>query len=55
MNYIAAAFVFLGTLFDVGVWTYSKNVKIFDDETKETEMTAMEKKEKIIHEKTMTS
>lgn len=32
MNYTAAAFVFLGTAFDAGVWYYAKGLKIFDDE-----------------------
>ncbi|XP_008217820.1 solute carrier organic anion transporter family member 74D [Nasonia vitripennis] len=32
MNFTAATFVTMGTLFDVGVWYYVKDVKIFDEE-----------------------
>ncbi|XP_058794443.1 solute carrier organic anion transporter family member 74D isoform X2 [Phymastichus coffea] len=32
LNFTAASFVTLGTLFDVGVWYYVKDVKIFDEE-----------------------
>ncbi|XP_011500420.1 PREDICTED: solute carrier organic anion transporter family member 5A1 [Ceratosolen solmsi marchali] len=32
MNFTAASFVTVGTLFDVGVWYYVKDVKIFDEE-----------------------
>lgn len=31
----AAAFVFIGTIWDVGTWYYSKDVKIFDDDEDE--------------------
>ena len=36
----AAAFVLIGTIWDIGTWYYSKDVKIFDDEEekKETEL-----------------
>lgn len=33
MNFTAAVFVAIGTLFDFGVWYYVKDLKIFDDET----------------------
>lgn len=32
MNFVAAVFVILGTLSDIGTWYYAKNVKIFDEE-----------------------
>lgn len=46
MNYIAAAFVTVGVLFDAGVWRYVKDLKIFDDETKEIEIAVVDKKPK---------
>lgn len=51
MNFIAASFVTIGTMFDVGVWYYVKDLKIFDDEIRETEMAVAEKEEEAIHEK----
>lgn len=33
MNYIAAGFVVIGTICDLGVWYYAKDLKIFDDKT----------------------
>ncbi|XP_055624155.1 solute carrier organic anion transporter family member 74D-like isoform X2 [Toxorhynchites rutilus septentrionalis] len=38
MNLIAAGFVLLGTILDCGVWYYVKDLKIFDDEEKEKEI-----------------
>ncbi|KAL5285654.1 hypothetical protein ACFFRR_007384 [Megaselia abdita] len=32
LNIVASAFVTLGALFDIGVWYYVKNLKIFDEE-----------------------
>ncbi|XP_035719579.1 solute carrier organic anion transporter family member 74D-like [Vespa mandarinia] len=32
LNFTAASFVIIGTLFDIGVWYYVKDVKIFDEE-----------------------
>ncbi|GJQ65785.1 hypothetical protein Trydic_g11955 [Trypoxylus dichotomus] len=32
LNYTAAAFVTIGTLFDIGVWYFVKGLKIFDEE-----------------------
>lgn len=31
----AAGFVLVGTMFDIGTWYYSKNVKIFDEKENE--------------------
>ncbi|XP_058836202.1 solute carrier organic anion transporter family member 74D-like [Topomyia yanbarensis] len=43
MNYTAAAFVIIGTCFDMGTWWYSKNFRIFDEEEKQLpEQDAME-------------
>lgn len=38
INTIAAALVFIGTLFDAGVWYYVKDLKIFDEKVKDTEL-----------------
>lgn len=35
LNLTAAGFVFIGTLWDIGTWYYSKDVKIFDDKEDE--------------------
>lgn len=32
VNFVAAIFVVLGTLSDIGTWYHAKNVKIFDEE-----------------------
>lgn len=32
LNIVASAFVTLGSLFDIGVWYYVKNLSIFDEE-----------------------
>lgn len=32
MNFTAATFVLIGTLFDAGVWFFVKGLKIFDEE-----------------------
>ena len=32
VNFTAAAFVTIGTLFDAGVWYFVKDLQIFDDE-----------------------
>lgn len=45
MNFIAAGFVTVGVLFDVGVWYYVKDLKIFDDEVKEKELELVEKED----------
>lgn len=52
MNFTAAVFVIIGTLFDCGVWYYVKDLKIFDDEPNETELKEVTKeKEQPIPEK----
>lgn len=35
LNLTAACFVAIGTLFDIGTWYYSENVKIFDEKEDE--------------------
>lgn len=35
LNVTAALFVAIGTVFDVGTWYYSKDVKIFDETSKQ--------------------
>lgn len=32
LNFVAAFFVALGTIVDVGVWYFVKDLKLFDDE-----------------------
>lgn len=34
-NFIAAGSIFIGALFDLGVWHYSKDLKVFDDDDEE--------------------
>ncbi|XP_059613651.1 solute carrier organic anion transporter family member 74D-like [Phlebotomus argentipes] len=51
MNFTAAVFVIIGTLFDCGVWFYVKDLKIFDDEANETELKEVKKEEKKLPEK----
>uniref|UniRef100_A0A182QCQ2 Solute carrier organic anion transporter family member n=1 Tax=Anopheles farauti TaxID=69004 RepID=A0A182QCQ2_9DIPT len=48
LNFIAAAFVLVGTLFDCGVWYYVKDLKIFDDEVKDKEIALANKEEEAI-------
>ncbi|XP_035917032.1 solute carrier organic anion transporter family member 74D-like [Anopheles stephensi] len=48
LNFIAAAFVLVGTLFDCGVWYYVKDLKIFDDEVKDKEIALADKEEEAI-------
>ncbi|XP_058461062.1 solute carrier organic anion transporter family member 74D-like [Malaya genurostris] len=47
LNFIAAAFVLVGTLFDCGVWYYVKDLKIFDEEVKDVEIDLAEKEEEV--------
>lgn len=35
MNFSAAIFIGLGTIVDIGVWHYVKDIKLFDDEDDE--------------------
>ncbi|XP_052862967.1 solute carrier organic anion transporter family member 74D-like isoform X2 [Anopheles cruzii] len=48
LNFIAAAFVLVGTLFDCGVWYYVKDLKIFDDEVNEKELELADKEEEAL-------
>lgn len=34
-NFIAAGSIFIGAMFDLGVWYYSKDLKVFDEDEKE--------------------
>jgi len=47
----AAVFVALGTLFDCAVWYYVKDLKIFDEDVKDIEMTIVQHEEEINSEK----
>lgn len=38
MNFTAAAFVAIGTVFDAGVWYFVKDMKIFDEDIKLEDM-----------------
>lgn len=33
MNFTAASFILIGTLFDAGVWYYVKDINIFDEDS----------------------
>lgn len=41
----SAVFVTIGALFDVGVWYYVKDLKIFDEEVKDLEMEIVQHEE----------
>lgn len=51
MNFIAAGFVTVGVLFDVGVWVYVKDLKIFDEEIKCKELEMADKEDEVQMEK----
>lgn len=51
MNIIASSFVFIGTIFDVGVWYFVKDLKIFDEEVKEEELQEFDREEEAAVEK----
>jgi hypothetical protein len=51
LNFIAAAFVTVGTLLDMGVWYYVKDLKIFDDKEEDEETKPIEKEENVNKEK----
>lgn len=51
MNIIASTFVFIGTIFDVGVWYFVKDLKIFDEEVKEEELQEFDREEEAAVEK----
>jgi solute carrier organic anion transporter family, member 5A len=53
MNFIAAAFVTCGVIFDAGVWYYVKDLKIFDEEVKQKEYELADKEDEIQMEKPM--
>ncbi|XP_020712743.1 LOW QUALITY PROTEIN: solute carrier organic anion transporter family member 4A1 [Ceratitis capitata] len=48
LNFTAAAFIFIGTIFDVGVWYLVKNLKIFDEEVKKTDAGTEEEQETML-------
>lgn len=51
MNYIAAAFIAVGTIFDTGVWYYVKDLKIFDEDEKNEEIEIADIKDETQNEK----
>lgn len=51
LNLFASLFVIVGTLFDVIVWYYVKDLKIFDEKVQERELVEVEKEEEMIAEK----
>lgn len=53
MNFIAAGFVSVGVIFDMGVWYYVKDLKIFDDEVKPKELEMASKEDEAQMEKPM--
>lgn len=49
LNFTAAAFIFIGTIFDVGVWYLVKNLKIFDESSvKKTDAGTEEEQETML-------
>lgn len=51
LNFIASTFVTLGSIFDVGVWYYVKDLKIFDEEIKDVELKVVQHEEDATAEK----
>lgn len=51
LNLFACLFVLVGTLLDCGVWYFVKDLKIFDEEVKDTELREVEKEEELLPEK----
>ncbi|XP_050324322.1 solute carrier organic anion transporter family member 4A1-like [Bactrocera neohumeralis] len=47
LNITASVFVAIGALFDWGVWYYVKDLKIFDEEVKDFEMTVVQHEEEV--------
>ncbi|XP_067632743.1 solute carrier organic anion transporter family member 74D-like isoform X2 [Eurosta solidaginis] len=53
LNITASVFVAVGALFDVGVWYYVKDLKIFDEEVKEVELQIVKHEEDVHSTKDM--
>lgn len=51
MNFTAAGFVAVGVILDAGVWYFVKNLKIFDEEIKPTELELADKEDEVQMEK----
>ncbi|XP_022217786.2 solute carrier organic anion transporter family member 74D [Drosophila obscura] len=51
LNFTAAVFIAIGAVFDLGVWYYAKDLKIFDEEVKEVEMQIVQHEEEASNEK----
>ncbi|KAH8269636.1 hypothetical protein KR018_010960 [Drosophila ironensis] len=51
LNFTAAVFIAIGAIFDLGVWYYAKDLKIFDEEVKEVEMKIVQHEEEASNEK----
>lgn len=47
LNITASVFIAIGALFDLGVWYYVKDLKIFDEEVKEFEMKVVQHEEEV--------
>ncbi|KAL5285653.1 hypothetical protein ACFFRR_007383 [Megaselia abdita] len=45
LNITTTTFLLIGSICDIGVWVYSKNLKIFDEEIKESEINAVRRVE----------
>lgn len=48
VNLYASFFVAIGTIFDVGVWYFVKDLKIFDEKVKDNELVDVEKEEELL-------
>lgn len=51
LNFTAAVFIAIGAIFDLGVWYYAKDLKIFDEDVKEVEMKIVQHEEEANNEK----
>ncbi|XP_016996788.2 solute carrier organic anion transporter family member 74D [Drosophila takahashii] len=51
LNFTAAVFIAIGAIFDLGVWYYAKDLKIFDEDVKEVEMQIVQHEEEASNEK----
>lgn len=51
VNLYASLFVAVGTVLDLGVWYFVKDLQIFDEKVKENELAEVEKEEELLAEK----
>ncbi|KAH8291203.1 hypothetical protein KR054_009739 [Drosophila jambulina] len=51
LNFTAAVFIGIGAVFDLAVWYYAKDLKVFDEDVKEVEMQIVQHEEEASNEK----